>query len=50
MNVAEWDSAAALGAAFRSPEFQRRVAAYPESVTATPHVFEKVAVPGICCA
>src|SRR5262245_40999613 len=47
-NVAEWSSARALGSAFRSPDFQSRVARYPDSVIATPHVFEKVAVPGIC--
>jgi heme-degrading monooxygenase HmoA len=50
VNVAVWESARALGAAFRSPEFQRRAAAYPESAVAAPHVFEKVAVPGICVA
>jgi heme-degrading monooxygenase HmoA len=47
VNVAEWESATALGAAFRSLEFQSRVARYPESATASPHVFERVAVPGI---
>ena len=50
INVAVWESAAALGAAFRSPEFQQGVARYPESTVATPHVFEKVSVPGICVA
>jgi heme-degrading monooxygenase HmoA len=48
VNVAEWKSARALGAAFRSPEFQSRVARYPDSAIASPHVFRKVAVPGIC--
>jgi heme-degrading monooxygenase HmoA len=47
VNVAEWESARALGQAFRSPEFQRRIAAYPDSVVASPHVFERVEVPGI---
>jgi heme-degrading monooxygenase HmoA len=46
VNVAEWESARALGKAFGSPEFQQRLARYPGSVTASPHVFEKVAVPG----
>lgn len=50
VNVAEWESATALGAAFRSPEFQSRAARYPDSVVASPHVFERVAVPGICGA
>jgi quinol monooxygenase YgiN len=50
VNVAVWESARALGAAFSSPEFQRSVERYPPSTVATPHVFEQVAVPGICVA
>jgi heme-degrading monooxygenase HmoA len=50
MNVAVWESSRALGEAFRSPEFQKRAARYPESAVAAPHVFQKVAVPGICVA
>jgi heme-degrading monooxygenase HmoA len=48
VNVAVWESARALGAAFRSPEFQASVARYPEDAVAAPHVFKKVAVAGIC--
>jgi len=48
MNVAVWESARALGEAFRSPEFQQRAGRYPDDAVAAPHVFEKVAVPGIC--
>jgi quinol monooxygenase YgiN len=47
VNIAHWHSAQALGEAFLSPEFQRGIAAYPDSVTATPHLFTPVAVPGI---
>jgi len=47
VNVAEWESAAALGEAFGSPGFQARLARYPDSAIATPHVFERVAVPDI---
>ena len=50
VNVAVWESARALGQAFRSPEFQARAARYPDSTVAAPHVFKKVAVPGICSA
>jgi heme-degrading monooxygenase HmoA len=50
MNVAVWESAEALGEAFRSPEFQQRAARYPDDAVAAPHVFEKIAVPGICVA
>ena len=50
MNAAVWESARALGQAFRSPEFQARVARYPEDAVAAPHVFKRVAVPGVCVA
>jgi quinol monooxygenase YgiN len=48
VNLAVWESAQALGKAFGSPEFQERAARYPADAVAAPHVFEKVAVPGIC--
>lgn len=48
INVAVWESAQALARAFGSPEFQARTARYPDSAVAAPHVFEKVAVAGIC--
>ena len=47
VNVAVWESAGALRAAFFSPEFRAHVAHYPDSTVATPHLFEKVAVSGI---
>jgi heme-degrading monooxygenase HmoA len=50
VNMALWESARSLGEAFVSPEFQQRVAEYPENAVAAPHVFKKVAVPGICVA
>lgn len=49
-NVAVWESATALGQAFRSPEFQKRTADYPASTIAAPHLFRTLAVPGICIA
>jgi heme-degrading monooxygenase HmoA len=50
INVAIWESAHALRAAFSSPEFQAHAARYPDSTVTQPHLFEKVAVPGICVA
>jgi quinol monooxygenase YgiN len=50
VNVAVWESARALGRAFASPGFQARAARYPDGTVAAPHVFTKVAVPGICVA
>jgi heme-degrading monooxygenase HmoA len=50
LNYAVWDSVAAFRAAFTNPEFQARLADYPASATASPHLFRTVAVPGICAA
>jgi heme-degrading monooxygenase HmoA len=41
VNVAVWESAGALGEAFRSPEFQERAARYPEEAVAAPHIFKR---------
>lgn len=48
VNIAVWESARVLAQAFGSPEFQSHMADYPDSAVAAPHLFEKVAVPGIC--
>ncbi len=48
MNYAVWESVAAFRAAFENPEFQRQVASYPKSAVSRPHLFRKLAVPGIC--
>ena len=32
------------------PEFAAKRSAYPPSAVASPHLFQKVAVPGICVA
>ncbi|MGI9298345.1 MAG: antibiotic biosynthesis monooxygenase family protein [Gammaproteobacteria bacterium] len=48
VNVAEWESVAAFRAAFSHPEFRARLENYPPGVSASPHLFKKVAVPGVC--
>lgn len=48
MNYAVWESTAHFRRAFAHPEFQARIAQYPPSAVASPHLFRKVAVPGIC--
>ena len=50
VNVAVWESTDALRAAVTSPEFQAHLATYPSSTTVAPHVFTKIAVPGVCIA
>jgi heme-degrading monooxygenase HmoA len=50
LNYAVWESTAAFRAAFTHPEFVAKLSAYPSSAVATPHLFQKVAVPGVCVA
>ncbi|MET9491095.1 antibiotic biosynthesis monooxygenase [Nocardia sp. NPDC006630] len=47
-NVAVWESASALNAAFLGPEFQQLLPSYPDGSVAYPHLVRPVAVPGIC--
>jgi heme-degrading monooxygenase HmoA len=48
LNYAVWESTAAFRAAFGNPEFKATLATYPASAVASPHLFQTVAVPGIC--
>ncbi len=50
LNYAVWETTAHFAAAFAHPEFQNKLAAYPASAIASPHLFQTVAVPGICVA
>jgi heme-degrading monooxygenase HmoA len=50
LNYAVWESTANFRAAFTHPEFLAKLSAYPSSAVASPHLFQKVAVPGICVA
>lgn len=50
LNYAVWESTAAFRAAFTHPEFVAKISAYPASAAASPHLFQKVAMPGICVA
>ena len=48
LNHAVWESVEAFRKAFGDPKFQETFARYPDSTVASPHLFQKVAVPGIC--
>ena len=50
LNYAVWQTTADFRAAFSHPEFRAKLSAYPSSAAASPHLFRKVAVPGICVA
>jgi hypothetical protein len=50
LNYAVWEPTAAFRVAFTHPEFQAKLALYPASAVAAPHLFQKIAVPGVCVA
>lgn len=50
LNYAVWESTTDFRAAFTHPEFLAKLSVYPSSAVAAPHLFQKVAVPGICVA
>jgi heme-degrading monooxygenase HmoA len=50
LNYAIWESNVHFRAAFSHPEFLAKLSAYPSSAVASPHLFQKVAVAGVCVA
>ena len=48
LNHAVWESVAAFRNAFGDPAFRATFSRYPDSTVASPHLFQKIAVPGIC--
>jgi quinol monooxygenase YgiN len=48
INYAVWESTEYFKKAFNNPEFQSSLEKLPASTIASPHLFKKVAVPGIC--
>ena len=48
VNYAVWESAAHLRNAVKNVDVQARISEYPANVVISPHIFKKVAVPGIC--
>jgi heme-degrading monooxygenase HmoA len=48
LNYAVWETNAHFRAAFTNPTFRAKLSVYPISAVATPHLFQKVAVPGVC--
>ena len=50
LNYAVWETTEHFRAAFTNPEFRATIAKYPASAVASPHLFQKVAVAGVCVA
>jgi len=50
LNYAVWETTADFRAAFTNPGFRAKLSDYPSSAVASPHLFQKVAIPGVCVA
>ena len=48
VNYVVWESAAHFKQAFNTPEFKSNMASVLPNTMMSPHLFKKVAVPGIC--
>jgi quinol monooxygenase YgiN len=48
VNYAVWESTTHLKKALNNIDIQARLSEYPASTLVSPHLFKKVAVPGIC--
>lgn len=50
MNYAVWQDVQSFRQAFNNPEFQRRIADYPDSAVTRPHLLRKLAIDNHCVA
>lgn len=48
LNYAVWETTAHFKEAFGNPTFRAKLAGYPATAVAMPHLFQKVAVSGVC--
>ena len=48
VNYAVWESTALFKMALGKIDLQKLLSDYPASTVASPHIFKKIAVPGIC--
>jgi heme-degrading monooxygenase HmoA len=50
LNYAVWESSDHFKRAFTHPEFRSHLGQYPPSTVVSPHLFQKLAIPGVCVA
>jgi heme-degrading monooxygenase HmoA len=50
LNYAVWESSEHFKRAFTHPEFRSHLGHYPPSTVVSPHLFQKLAMPGVCVA
>jgi heme-degrading monooxygenase HmoA len=48
LNYAVWESSEHFKRAFSHPEFRSHLGHYPASTRVSPHLFQKLAMPGLC--
>jgi heme-degrading monooxygenase HmoA len=48
VNTSAWESTEALARAHAHPKFRETASRFPEGITTYPHIFEKIAVEGVC--
>jgi hypothetical protein len=48
INYAVWEYISQFRQALSNPKFQAKMSDYPASAIASPHLFKKIAVPGVC--
>lgn len=48
INYAVWEFTSQFKQALNNYQFQAKLSDYPESTVVSPHLFKKIAVPGIC--
>ena len=50
LNYAVWETTDHFRKAFTHPDFHARLADYPDSAVASPHLFQKIAIANMCTA
>jgi heme-degrading monooxygenase HmoA len=50
LNYAVWESVEHFRKAFTHADFRNSLGAYPNSAVASPHLFQKLAIPNLCVA
>ena len=50
LNYAVWESSEHFKCAFTHPECRSHIGHYPPSTVVSPHLFQKLAMPGVCVA
>jgi heme-degrading monooxygenase HmoA len=50
VNIGVWESTEALARAHSNPKFRENASKFPAGIVAYPHIYQKIAVQGVCVA